>query len=291
MRNRAHKVGYILNVLSDIYETSCLCQKWRDRGESIALVPTMGCLHAGHLSLVKKAQTLADHVVVSIFVNPLQFNDVEDLLNYPRTLEEDIAKLSDFSLDLVFAPEANAFYPEGKNEVAKIELGKITSILEGAQRPGHFAGVATVVKRLFGITLANVAVFGEKDFQQLMVIRQLVAKCSLDIKIIGMPTYRELDGLAMSSRNSRLTENERHKAPQIFQQLEFIKAAIVAGSTDFAGLERTASDRLLKAGFTPEYIAIRKAGTLLTPKNNEVELVVLAAAKLGQTRLIDNLRL
>lgn len=280
-----------MQVFSDIHETSRLCQKWRDRGESIAFVPTMGCLHAGHLSLIKKAQSLADHVVVSIFVNPLQFNDVEDLLNYPRTLEEDVVKLSDFSLDLVFAPETNAFYPEGENEVAKIELGEITTILEGAQRPGHFAGVATVVKRLFDIIQPNVAVFGEKDFQQFMVIKQLASKFSLDIKIIGMPTHRELDGLAMSSRNIRLTENERQKAPEIFQQLESIKAAIIAGSTDFAGLERMASDNLLKAGFTPEYVAIRETGTLLAPKSNKTDLVILVAAKLGQIRLIDNLRL
>lgn len=280
-----------MQVLSDIHETNRLCQKWRDMGESIAFVPTMGCLHAGHLSLIKKAQSLADHVIVSIFVNPLQFNDANDLLNYPRTLEDDILKISDFAVDLVFTPRVNAFYPEGENEVAKIELGKITTILEGAQRPGHFAGVATVVKRLFDIIQPNVAVFGEKDFQQLMVIKQLVSKFSLDIKIMGMPTHRELDGLAMSSRNIHLTENERQKAPEIFQQLESIKAAIIAGSADFAKLERMASDNLLKAGFTPEYVAIRETGTLLAPKSNKTDLVVLVAAKLGQIRLIDNLRL
>lgn len=280
-----------MKVLSDIHEASSLCQKWREMGESIAFVPTMGCLHAGHLSLINKAQSLADHVVVSIFVNPLQFNDVEDLVNYPRTLEDDIIKISDFSIALVFTPDANAFYPEGENEVAKIDLGEITTILEGAQRPGHFAGVATVVKRLFDIIQPNASVFGEKDFQQLMVIKQLVAKYSLDIKIVGMPTHREADGLAMSSRNTRLTEKERQKAPEIFQQLESIKAAIIAGSTDFVGLERMASDNLLKAGFTPEYVAIRETGTLLVPKSNNAELVVLVAAKLGEIRLIDNLRL
>jgi len=280
-----------LNVLSDIIETNNLCQKWRNNGDSIAFVPTMGCLHEGHLSLIKKAQSLAEHVVVSIFVNPLQFNDTDDLLNYPRTLEEDFNKLSDYSVDLVFTPEVKRFYPEGENDVAKIELGGITTILEGAQRPGHFDGVATVVKRLFDIIQPNVAVFGEKDFQQLMVIKQLVAKFLLGTKIVGMPTYRESDGLALSSRNIRLSENERQKAPEIFRQMESIKTAIQAGSVDLAGLEQAASENLSKAGFIPEYVAIREAETLLPPKTTTTDRVVLVAAKLGQIRLIDNLRL
>lgn len=251
----------------------------------------MGCLHDGHLSLIKKAGSLAEHVVVSIFVNPLQFNDPDDLLNYPRTLGDDTHKLSVLSPDLVFTPEANEFYPEGDDDVDKIELGEITTVLEGAKRPGHFAGVATVVKRLFDIIQPNIAIFGEKDFQQLMVIKQLVAKFFLDIKLIGMPTYRESDGLALSSRNIRLSESERIIAAEIFQQLESIKQAMKGGNTDYSGLEQFASENLLKAGFIPEYVAIRDAETLLPPKSNTADMVILVAAKLGQIRLIDNLRL
>ena len=282
-----------MQVISDIEEVQSLCQKWRDRGESISFVPTMGCLHAGHLSLVEKAKSLADHVVVSIFVNPLQFDDADDLLKYPNTLDEDISKLTEVDIELVFAPDASSFYPEGESNVEQIELGVINSILEGAHRPGHFAGVATVVKRLFEIIQPNIAIFGEKDFQQLMVIKQLVEKFSLDIKIIGMPIFRESDGLAMSSRNIRLSENERKKAAEIYRQLESVKAAILASTNldpaDFAAFERTASDNLVAAGFTPEYVAIRCIDTLLPPQNRTDTKVILVAAKLGKIRLIDNI--
>jgi pantoate--beta-alanine ligase len=279
-----------LPVISDIQETHNLCQKWRDKGESIAFVPTMGCLHAGHLSLIEKAQSLADHVVVSIFVNPLQFDNADDFLKYPHTLTEDVRKLAEIKVDLVFTPESHSFYPEGEKEVKQVELGGTATLLEGAQRPGHFAGVATVVKRLFELILPNVAIFGEKDFQQLLLIKQLVDTFSLDIEIIGMPTFREQDGLAMSSRNVRLTENERQKAPEIYRQLESIKAEIKAGSTDFAELERTTCENLVAAGFVPEYVAIREISTLLTPQNRSDSMVILIAAKLGKIRLIDNLR-
>lgn len=283
-----------MQIISDIKKTSSLCQKWRDKGESISFVPTMGCLHAGHLSLIKKAQSLADHVVVSIFVNPLQFDNADDLLKYPVTLDEDTLKLADFNVDLVFTPEANAFYPDGENQVKQIELGSITVLLEGAQRPGHFVGVATVVKRLFEIIRPNVAVFGEKDFQQLMVIKQLVEIFFLDVEIIGMPTFREQDGLAMSSRNIRLSENERKKAPAIYQQLKSIKSVINASTNidtaDFVELERRACENLAAVGFVPDYVAIRETDTLSIPENHNNSLVILVAAKLGQIRLIDNIR-
>lgn len=283
-----------MQIISDIKQTSSLCQKWRDKGESISFVPTMGCLHAGHISLIEKAQSLSDHVVVSIFVNPLQFDNADDLLKYPDTLDEDTLKLADFNVDLVFTPEANAFYSEGENQVKQIELGSITALLEGAQRPGHFAGVATVVKRLFEIIRPNVAVFGEKDFQQLMVIKQLVEKFSLDIEIIGMPTFREQDGLAMSSRNTRLSENERKKAPAIYQQLKSIKSSINTSTNiamaDFVELERIACENLAAVGFVPDYVAIREMDTLSVPENHNNSLVILVAAKLGQIRLIDNIR-
>ena len=278
-----------MQVVSDIYQTHIICQKWKDSGESISFVPTMGCLHAGHLSLIKKAQSIADHVVVSIFVNPLQFDNAEDLLKYPSTLDDDVGKLKEINVDLVFTPDSHSFYPEGESKVEQIELGGISTVLEGAQRPGHFAGVATVVNRLFDLIRPDSAIFGEKDFQQLMVIKQLVEKFSLDIEIIGMPVFREDDGLAMSSRNVRLSEIERNKAPEIYRQLESVKSAIQAGTTNFAELERNMGENLALAGFSPDYVAIRDAETLLPLESHTKRKVVLVAAKLGKIRLIDNI--
>lgn len=279
-----------MQVISDIQETRHMCQQWRAKGETIAFVPTMGCLHAGHLSLVEKAQSLADHVVVSIFVNPLQFDDIDDLLNYPHILTDDISKLSDYNVDMVFAPDAKSMYPEGEKVVEKIELGEITTILEGAQRPGHFAGVATVVKRLFDTIEPTMALFGEKDFQQVMVIKRLVEKFSLNIEIIAMPTLREPDGLAMSSRNTRLNDNERSKAAEIYKILSSVRTALYSGCHDYAELEQQAYDNLQKAGFVTEYVVIREITTLLPPQTQSNNMVILAAAKLGKTRLIDNIR-
>ncbi len=280
-----------MQVISDIQQSQLLCQQYHNSGESIAFVPTMGCLHDGHLSLVEKAQSLADRVVVSIFVNPLQFNDPDDLSAYPRTIESDISKLSSFDIDMLFCPEVGAFYPEGEKEVEKIDLGEITTILEGEQRPGHFAGVATVVKRLFDLVQPDIAVFGEKDFQQLMVIKKLVSDFSLGIEIIGMPTFREPDGLAMSSRNIRLSEEQRQAATEIYRQLERIKNELHAGNSNFLELEQAANQRLAEAGFSPEYVVIRDTKTLLEPQSATSELVVLAAASLGEIRLIDNILL
>jgi len=282
-----------LHVISDIKEAQSLCQKWRDEGESISFVPTMGCLHDGHLSLISEAKSLADHVVVSIFVNPLQFHDADDLLKYPSTLDDDRNKLAEVDVSLVFIPEAGSFYPEGEDNVEQVELGEITSILEGAHRPGHFAGVATVVKRLFEIIQPNFAIFGDKDFQQLMVIKQLVKIFSLDINIIGMPIFRENDGLAMSSRNIRLSKSDRKKSAEIYRQLESVKSAIKAIShpnlADFAELEQSTSENLIAAGFMPEYVAICQVDTLLPAKNRDSALVILVAAKIGKIRLIDNI--
>ena len=279
-----------MQVISDIQQTQDRCQKWRGKGESIAFVPTMGCLHEGHLSLVEKAVALADHVVVSVFVNPLQFNDVNDLADYPSTLDEDVRKLTKFSVDLVFAPEVNTFYPEGQGNVEKIELGRISTILEGAMRPGHFDGVATVVKRLFDLIQPNFAIFGEKDFQQLMIILQLVELFSLNIDIVSMPTFRESDGLAMSSRNIRLPDAERKLAPVIYQNLLSVKSALNAGNHDYSQLEREACEELTNSGIVPEYFVIRDAITLKSPQNRNSNKVILVAAKLGETRLIDNIR-
>jgi len=275
---------------SEIKEMQQQCHSWRNNGETISFVPTMGCLHAGHLSLVQKAQSTADRVVVSIFVNPLQFNDPADFLKYPNTLEDDLRKLADTGADLVFTPDASAFYPEGENAVEQIELGGITSILEGAHRPGHFAGVATVVKRLFDLVQPTNAIFGEKDFQQLIVIKQLVEKFSLNIDVIGMPTSREADGLAMSSRNLRLSEEERAKASEIFHQLHAIKLELTSGNCDFLQLEQKACENLKSAGFVPDYVSICDSETLLPAKDETESKIILAAAKLGDIRLIDNLK-
>jgi pantoate--beta-alanine ligase len=279
-----------LQLISDIQETSTLCQKWREQGETIAFVPTMGCLHEGHLSLVEKAKQLADRVVVSIFVNPLQFGENEDFSSYPRTLAEDEQKLLSYSPDLLFIPEAGELYPEGKENVEQIELGEITMILEGANRPGHFAGVATVVKRLFELVKPNVAVFGEKDFQQLMVIKQLVAKLALNIEIVGMPTFRAEDGLALSSRNAYLSPAERQSAAEIYKTLNWVRDELCAGNLNYRELEIAAQQRLEKAGFTPDYVVIRASNSLNEPLNDGAERVVLVAARLGKTRLIDNIR-
>lgn len=279
-----------MQTFFEINKIRILCQNWRNNGETISFVPTMGCLHEGHISLIKKAQSLAQHVVVSIFVNPLQFGDSSDFLNYPSTLDDDIHKLEDIGADVVFLPESNSFYPEGVNAVQQIELGKVTSILEGAHRPGHFAGVATVVKRLFDIIQPNSAIFGEKDYQQLMVIKQLVELFSLDVEIIGMPTFREPTGLAMSSRNLRLNKVELKKAPELFRQLELIKLAVEAGESNFLYLEEKALNNLKLAGFTPEYVSICDGETLLNATKMSSSKVILVAAKLGDIRLIDNLK-
>lgn len=279
-----------MQTVSEIEIMQKMCQSWRDKGKTIAFVPTMGCLHAGHLSLVQKAHSIADHVVVSIFVNPLQFGDSNDFLKYPSTLEEDVRKLADIGVSLVFTPDTSTLYPEGENAVQQIELGEITNVLEGAHRPGHFSGVATVVKRLFDLIHPNSAVFGEKDFQQLMVIKQLVEKFSLDIDVIGMPTCREIDGLAMSSRNLHLSKKDRVKASEIFRQLESVKLELDSGNLDFAQLENKACENLKSAGFIPEYVSICDIDTLLPAKNRGEAKVILAAAKLGEIRLIDNLK-
>lgn len=277
-------------ISSDLQETRNLCQAWREKGESIAFVPTMGCLHAGHLSLVEKAQSLADHVVVSIFVNPLQFDNPDDLAKYPATLNEDMQQLSDFSVDLVFAPDVAGFYPEGKDAVEQIELGNITTILEGEKRPGHFAGVATVVKRLFDLVQPDIALFGNKDFQQVSVIKRLVEKFSLAIKIVTMPTMREHDGLAMSSRNIRLSPAQRKQAPEIYRNLTLLKSALNEGNADYAALEKRGFENLKKAGFEPDYVVIRDSETLFAPASGNGQKVILIAAKLGEVRLIDNIQ-
>lgn len=259
---------------------------------SIAFVPTMGNLHAGHIHLVEIARQHAECVVVSIFVNPLQFGPNEDLANYPRTLEADCEKLETAGADIVFAPNASEMYPE--TQTMTITPPPIASELCGASRPGHFAGVATVVMKLFNMVFFNgstrqVAVFGKKDFQQLFIVKALVRQFNLPIEVIAGETVREADGLAMSSRNGYLSAQDRASATQLNSALQSIVDAIKSGNKTFPALETTAIQQLSQAGWQVDYIAVRSAKTLLIPKEHERDLVVLGAAKIGTTRLIDNL--
>jgi len=258
----------------------------RKADKKIALVPTMGNLHQGHLSLVKQAQSLADYVVVSIFVNPTQFVAGEDFDNYPRTLDADLEYLKHLDVDLVFIPDMDEVYPDDVQITTEVIVPELDSIYCGEYRPGHFKGVATVVCKLFNIVQPEIAVFGEKDFQQLLVIRSLVKNLNLPIEIYGAATMRETDGLAMSSRNMYLTETERQKAPLLFKAITEVANSISRGESNYENLERNAISSLTEAGFKPEYLSICDSKTLKTPINQE--LVVLSAAWLGKARLIDN---
>lgn len=260
--------------------------QWRNSNQSIALVPTMGNLHAGHLSLVDKAIQYADRTVVSIFVNPTQFVQGEDYSAYPRTLEQDINKLTEMGIDLLFCPAVEKIYPDGLQKQTQVTVPVLDSILCGKSRPGHFTGVATVVTKLFNIIKPDIAVFGEKDYQQLLVIRRLTRDLFLRTEIIGMPTVREADGLAMSSRNNYMDTKERKTAPLLYQALREIVDNIMAGDLDYKQLQKNARLKLNKAGFKTEYICIRDAETLQKPSTGD--LVVLGAAQLGKARLIDN---
>ncbi len=261
---------------------------WR-RGGNVAFVPTMGNLHAGHLSLVREARKLADRVVVSIFVNPMQFAEGEDFDKYPRTLERDSEMLEGEGTDLLFAPSVDVMYPKPQAEQTRVEVPGISDVLCGACRPGHFVGVATVVCKLFNMVQPDVAVFGKKDFQQLMVIRRMVEDLAMPVRIVGAETLRESDGLAMSSRNGYLTSDERAIAPVLYRVLTGIATKLKEGDTNLAGLQSTAAQELLDSGLKPDYVAIRRARDLAEPNDDDSDLVILAAAYLGKARLIDNL--
>jgi pantoate--beta-alanine ligase len=265
-------------------------RSWRAQGERIAFVPTMGNLHAGHGDLVSRARKLADRVVVSIFVNPMQFGPNEDFAQYPRTPKEDGDLLSNLGADVLFIPDADDIYPQGYEQATYVEVPAISNVLCGEFRPGHFRGVATVVVKLFNIVAPDVAVFGEKDFQQLTVIRHAVADLCMPIDIVGAPTVREPDGLAMSSRNRYLTAQDRAVAPHIFKALTEASKQLQNGSRDFAMLEKAGGDALTAAGFKLDYFAVRDAGTLMTPNDTTRHFVVLTAARIGKARLIDNVQ-
>ena len=273
------KIKTIVDLRDELTETRKLKKK-------ISLVPTMGNIHEGHLSLIKNAQKQSDYVVVSIFVNPTQFVAGEDFNEYPRTLNSDIELISKLNVNLVFIPEAIELYPMNNKISTEVSIPELESIYCGKHRPGHFRGVAMIVSKLFNIVQPDIAIFGEKDYQQLLIIRSLVKNLFLPIEIISLPTVREASGLAMSSRNNYLTDPERQKAPMLYECIKTTVNLIINGAKDYEKLEREAKLFLEKAGFKIEYYNICDSETL-GPVQGKI-LVVLAAVWLGKTRLIDN---
>jgi len=262
---------------------------WNKFDESIALVPTMGNLHAGHLSLVELARKLADRVVVSIFVNPTQFGPGEDYAAYPRTLDSDRRQLTHAKVDILFAPSVEEIYPDGESGSTVVTVPGLSTILCGEFRPGHFDGVASVVTRLFSIVRPDTAVFGQKDYQQLVIIRRLQSDLHLPIRIVSGPTMREADGLALSSRNQYLDAGERSRAAGLHHALAGCAAQLRAGKRSFPALEEKGTADLVAAGFRPDYFVIRNAADLSVPGAASRSLVIMAAARMGRARLIDNL--
>ncbi|MBA6413096.1 pantoate--beta-alanine ligase [Parahaliea sp. F7430] len=263
----------------------------RSKGQSIAFVPTMGNLHEGHLQLVRCARKRCDVVVVSIFVNPLQFGANEDLDAYPRTLAADKEKLFSEGVQVLFTPGVEDIYPEGMHTHTQVQVPDISETLCGSSRPGHFNGVTTVVNKLFNIVQPDLAVFGEKDFQQLSIVRKMVSDLCMPVQIVGVATARDEDGLAKSSRNGYLSPEQRRIAPIIHQTLTTCREAIACGFDNFLQLESHARMQLLQAGLEPDYFTIRDARTLRAVSEETEEIAILAAARLGNTRLIDNVRL
>lgn len=277
-----------MRTLSDIGELRRTLAEARRQGQRIGLAPTMGNLHQGHLALIEAARARADVVVASIFVNPLQFGAGEDLDAYPRTLEEDQAKLTAAGCDLLFTPTPEALYPRGHEAQTTIHVPQVSEGLCGASRPGHFDGVATVVALLFNLVQPDLACFGEKDRQQLAVIRKLVADLHLPIEIVGVPIVRAEDGLALSSRNNYLDAAQRARAPALYRSLCQAREALARG-TPHDEVIRKALERLVTDGFKPDYLELRRADDLGTVGDDTRDAVLLAAAHLGPSRLIDNL--
>ncbi|MFO7705913.1 MAG: pantoate--beta-alanine ligase [Halopseudomonas sp.] len=278
-----------MNTLHSIAQLRAALSRARQEGKRIALVPTMGNLHAGHIALVEKARQRTDFVVVSIFVNPLQFAAGEDLESYPRTLEADQRQLLDAGAHLVFAPNVKEMYPHGMDGHTRISVPVVSEGLCGASRPGHFEGVATVVSKLLNIVQPDLAVFGQKDFQQLAVIRKMTQDLCLPVQIMGEPTVRAADGLALSSRNGYLSKAERQTAPLLYQTLQSIASQIQSGQRDYAALIERACQQLEAHGLRADYLDLRDAVSLNPVNAQTTDMVVLAAAYLGKTRLIDNL--
>jgi pantoate--beta-alanine ligase len=279
-----------MNTVFSVQELRQVIADWRRDGATVAFVPTMGNLHDGHITLLRKARTLADRTVVSIFVNPIQFGRGEDYARYPSTLEADQAKLGAAGLDLLFAPNLDQLYPGGIEEDTRVTVPGLSTILCGQYRPGHFSGVATVVSKLFNNVQPDVALFGEKDYQQLLVIKRMVHDLLIPVEVVGQPIVREADGLAMSSRNGYLSAGERGRAPLIFQTLNKAADRLRAQDGSLIAIETAGMAELAAAGFRPEYLSIRRAADLTPPQPGDESLQILVAAWLGAARLIDNLR-
>jgi pantoate--beta-alanine ligase len=280
-----------LPVARTIVEVREQVRAWRAAGLRVAFVPTMGNLHAGHMSLMAAARYRAERVIASVFVNPLQFGPAEDFGAYPRTPDDDMRLLAEAHCDLLFMPAADEIYPEGGTQPTLVTVRNLANVLCGQFRPGHFDGVATVVAKLFGIVGPDVAVFGEKDYQQFLIIRRMTRDLAIPVEVIGAPTVRAPDGLALSSRNRYLSPEQRAQAAQIYQALHHAVQRLEAGERDYLAIESTGWQQLATAGFRPDYFAVRDATTLLAPGPVPRELVVLTAARLGRARLIDNLRI
>ncbi len=280
-----------MNTVKTVRELRAAVARARSEGKRIGFVPTMGNLHSGHAALVTKAAQRADFVVASIFVNPLQFGANEDLDKYPRTLAADQQRLLDAGCNLLFAPTVEEMYPDGMGVQTRVSVPQLSEGLCGASRPGHFEGVATVVSKLFNMVQPDLAVFGEKDFQQLAVIRAMVRDLNMPIQIIGEPTVRAEDGLALSSRNGYLTPEQRATAPVVYRTLKQLGEAIGAGQVDFPALVEQGKQALEAAGLRPDYLEVRHAVNLKPANFGDRDLVILVAAYLGNTRLIDNLYL
>jgi pantoate--beta-alanine ligase len=278
-----------IELIELVRELRARVSGWRRSGLRIGLVPTMGNLHDGHLTLVREARALADRVVVTLFVNPLQFGAGEDFAAYPRTMGRDRALLEGEGADVLFAPSVEAVYPRGQVAQTRVEVPEISDILCGASRPGHFVGVATVVCKLFNLVQPDIALFGEKDYQQLLVIRRMTEDLCMALEIRGVPTMREADGLAMSSRNGYLSPDERARAPALYRALTEAGRRLCDGMAA-AEAERLACEAMVEADLRPDYVSVRRADDLAPPAESDRDLVVLAAAYLGRARLIDNLR-
>ena len=276
---------------SSVTELRQYVQHWKDHDQSIAFVPTMGNLHAGHLSLIEKGQSLCDRSICSIFVNPMQFGPNEDWDHYPRTLESDIELLEGIGCDLVYLPTASELYPEGLDRISHVDVTDLTDRYEGAHRPGHFTDVATVVLKLFNIVKPDVSVFGKKDYQQYRVIMKMVEDFNLDVRIVGQETTREASGLATSSRNQYLDDAQTRQAALIYQTLQQTAREIEQGERDFAAVERRAIVSLDAAGFKTDYFVVCNADTLMPATEADRNLVILVTAALDSTRLLDNIEL
>ena len=280
-----------MDQANSVIELRQYVQHWKEHEQSIAFIPTMGNLHAGHMSLIEKGQSLCDRSICSIFVNPMQFGPNEAWDHYPRSLDADLEKLESIGCDLVYLPTASELYPEGLERISQVQVTDLTDDYEGKHRPGHFTGVATVVLKLFNIVKPDVSVFGKKDYQQYRVISKMVQDFNLDVQIIGQETTREASGLASSSRNQYLDAAQLETAPMIYRQLQETARQVERGERDFEALEDDAIANLDGAGFATEYFRICNAETLRPATADDRDLVILVTAALGSTRLLDNIEI